>query len=103
VTDAHTEVWKGRTFHDLSPVQVGDDLSARCYRDASGKLVADVIWLHIVNFFAVLKWVTSLSPQLFRLTAVGLPEDHLLTAIGRTVVFGLQPGYQSTTEPSSES
>src|SRR5689334_1309382 len=39
-TTAHTEIWKGKTFHDLSPVQIGDDLSARCYRDASGKLVA---------------------------------------------------------------
>ena len=54
VTDAHTEIWKGKTFHDLSPVQIGDDLSARCYRNASEKLVADVIWLNIVNFFGVI-------------------------------------------------
>src|SRR5947208_1488965 len=48
--DEHTELWKGKIFHDLSLVQIGDDLSARCRADASGKLVADVIWLNIVNF-----------------------------------------------------
>ena len=44
-TDERTEIWKGKTFHDLSPVQVGDDLSARCRADASGKVVAEAIWL----------------------------------------------------------
>lgn len=54
VADDHTEVWKGKTFHDLSPVQIGDDFSARCRADASGKLVAEVIWLNIVNFFGII-------------------------------------------------
>jgi hypothetical protein len=53
-TDDHTEVWKGKTVHDLSPVQIGDEFSARCRADASGKLVAEVIWLNIVNFFGVI-------------------------------------------------
>jgi len=52
--DAETEIWKGKTFHDLSPVQVGDDLWARCHRDPSGKLVAESVWLNIVNFFGVI-------------------------------------------------
>ena len=52
--DERTEIWKGKTFHDLSPVQIGDDFSARCRADASGKLVAEVIWLNIVNFFGVI-------------------------------------------------
>src|ERR1039457_6523234 len=42
-TDDHTEVWKGKTFHDLSPVHVGDDFAGRCRADASGRLVADLI------------------------------------------------------------
>jgi hypothetical protein len=54
ITDEHTEIWKGKTFHDLSPVQTGDDFSARCRADASGKLVAELIWLNIVNFFGVI-------------------------------------------------
>lgn len=60
-TNPQTEIWKGKTFHDLSPVQIGDDLSARCYRNASGKLVADVIWLNIVNFFGVITAVKGHS------------------------------------------
>ena len=55
--DERTEFWKGKTFHDLSPVQIGDDLTARCRADASGKLVAEVIWLNIVNFFGVITQV----------------------------------------------
>src|SRR5579863_2682661 len=50
----HSEVWKGRVFHDLSPLEVGDDLTARYRTDASGKLVADAMWLNIVNFFGVI-------------------------------------------------
>src|SRR5260370_6549796 len=57
VSDERTEFWKGKTFHDLSSVQIGDDLSARCRADASGKLVAEVIWLNIVNFFGVITQV----------------------------------------------
>ena len=59
VTDGNTEVWKGKTYHDLSPVQIGDDFSARCRRDASGRLVAEVIWLNIVNYFGVITKVNS--------------------------------------------
>jgi hypothetical protein len=54
VAEERTEVWKGRVFHDLAPVEIGDDFSARCRADASGKLVAEVIWLNIVNFFGVI-------------------------------------------------
>ena len=50
----HSEIWKGKVLHDLSPVQIGDDFSARCRADASGRLVAEVIWLNIVNFFGVI-------------------------------------------------
>src|ERR1035437_274266 len=53
-TDDHTEVWKGKSFHDLSPLQIGDDFAGRCRADASGKLVAEVIWLNIVNFFGII-------------------------------------------------
>ena len=36
-TGDHTEVWKGKTSHDLSLVLVGDDFAGRCREDASGK------------------------------------------------------------------
>src|SRR5437667_12185273 len=38
--DERTEVGKGKVFHNLSPVTVGDDIAARCRIDASGKLLA---------------------------------------------------------------
>src|SRR6266478_4893994 len=48
--DGHTEIWKGKVLWDLSQLEMGDDVSARC-RNLSGKLVADAIWIDIVNFF----------------------------------------------------
>jgi hypothetical protein len=72
-TDAHTEIWKGKTFHDLSPVQIGDDFSARCYRNASGKLVADVIWLNIVNFYGV---ITNASGDGFEMLTNPNADPH---------------------------
>jgi hypothetical protein len=58
-TNPQTEIWKGTMFHDLSPVQIGDDFKARCYSNASGKLMADVVWLNIVNFFGIVTKVES--------------------------------------------
>src|SRR5690348_2925401 len=57
--DPNAEVWKGKVFHDLSPVQIGDDLSARCRNIASGKLACKAIWLNIVNYFAVITKVQN--------------------------------------------
>jgi hypothetical protein len=45
VADERTEVWKGKIFHDLSLILVGDDLAGRCRADASGRLVAELIEL----------------------------------------------------------
>jgi len=52
--DRNAEIWKGKMFHDLSPVQIGDDLSARCRPTASGKPDCQAIWLNIVNYFGVI-------------------------------------------------
>jgi hypothetical protein len=53
-TNAHTEVWKGKTSHDLSQVQIGDDFAGRCRADGSGRLVAELIELNVVNFSGVI-------------------------------------------------
>jgi hypothetical protein len=52
--DEHTEIWKGKIFHDLSLIQVGDDFAARCRADNSGRLVAELIELNVVAFFGVI-------------------------------------------------
>lgn len=54
-----TEVWKGKEFHDLSTVELGDDITARYRADASGKFVADAMWLNGVNVFGVITKVTD--------------------------------------------
>jgi len=38
------QVWKGTLFHDLSSIQVGDQIYARYYRDQAGRLIAVKIW-----------------------------------------------------------
>ena len=53
-TGDHTEVWKGKTSHDLSLVLVGDDFAGRCREDASGRLVAELIELNVVNVFGII-------------------------------------------------
>jgi hypothetical protein len=54
VADERTEIWKGKIFHDLSLIQVGDDFAGRCRSDANGRLVAELIELNVVNFFGVI-------------------------------------------------
>lgn len=51
--DDHTDIWKGKALPDLSTLEMGDDISARC-RKLSGRLVAEAIWVNIVNFFGVI-------------------------------------------------
>lgn len=53
-TGEHTEVWKGKTFHDLSPLELGDDIFARCRKDDAGKLIALEIYANITNFFGII-------------------------------------------------
>jgi len=53
-TNGQTEVWKGKYYRDLSPVQVGDRSWAFCDREANGTLVARQVWLNIVNFSGVI-------------------------------------------------
>jgi hypothetical protein len=52
--DGNTEIWKGKVFHDLSLVQVGDDFAARCRADNSGRLAAELIELNVVAFFGII-------------------------------------------------
>jgi len=75
VTDGHTQVWKGKTSNDLGLVQVGDDFAGRCRSDASGRLVADLIELNVVNFFGVITKVDS-SGDSFEMFANPNADPH---------------------------
>jgi Domain of unknown function (DUF5666) len=63
--DNSTDVWKGKVFHELSPVVVGDTIIARYRTEASGKLVAEAIWLNIVNFSGVITKVAEDGFEMF--------------------------------------
>jgi hypothetical protein len=63
--DDRTEIWKGKVLHDLTPVQAGDDIFASYRTDSSGKLVAEAMWLNIVNFFGVITKVGDDQFQVF--------------------------------------
>jgi hypothetical protein len=54
-----TEVLKGRTYHDLSPLKAGDEVSVRCEPDRSGKLMAVRIWASVVTFAATIQYVNG--------------------------------------------
>ncbi len=62
--DRHTEVWKGKVFPDLLQLAMGDDISAKC-RKVSGRLVAEAIWINIVNFFGVITDVNGDTFEVF--------------------------------------
>jgi hypothetical protein len=63
--DNSTDVWKGKVFHDLSPVVVGDGITGRYRTEASGKLVAEGLWLNIVNFSGVITKITEDGFEMF--------------------------------------
>jgi hypothetical protein len=60
----HTEIWKGKTLPDLSQLEKGDDISARC-RKVSGNLMAEAIWINIVNFFGVITKANGDTVEVF--------------------------------------
>jgi len=62
--DDHTAIWKGKALPDLSQLEIGDDISARCRR-VSGNLMAEAIWINIVNFFGVITKVNGDTVEVF--------------------------------------
>jgi len=54
-----TEVVKGKIYRGFSPLKVGDEISARCEPNSSGKLVAVKIWANVITFSATVKYVNG--------------------------------------------
>jgi hypothetical protein len=48
----------------LSQLELGDDISARC-RKVSGNLMAEAIWINIVNFFGIITKVKGSAFEVF--------------------------------------
>lgn len=71
-----TVVWKGSMFHDLSPVAKGDDLFATCRNDEAGDLVAETIWLNMVNAFGVVNKVNRHGFEMLASSSSQEPSAH---------------------------
>jgi hypothetical protein len=52
-----TVVSKGKTYQGSSPLKAGDEISARCERNGTGKLAAVRIWASVVTFSATVKYI----------------------------------------------
>jgi hypothetical protein len=50
-----TEVIKDKTYRDFSALKIGDEISARCQPEASGRLVVTNIWAKPVNLTGTVK------------------------------------------------
>src|SRR6266404_7641779 len=56
--DDKTEVVKDKTYQDLSPLKVGDEVSVHC-RNPIGKPIAMKIWATVVTFYATVRHVAG--------------------------------------------
>jgi len=63
--EARTEIWKGKVFHDLSPVESGDRVFATCHRDTYGNLVAESIDLNRFHSVAAITGVSDTGFSVF--------------------------------------
>jgi Domain of unknown function (DUF5666) len=63
--DDHVEFWKGKTFHGLSQLRAGDQITCSVHKDPSGKLAAIHIDDNIVNFSGVITRVDGNRFELF--------------------------------------
>lgn len=86
-TDGETEVWKGKGYHDLSPLKVDDEIRIHCRGGASDKLAFAVrISASMTTFSGVIK--TASSNTLEILVNPERPEIRLVRLAPDTV-FGI--------------
>jgi hypothetical protein len=71
--DSQTEVWRGKKFHDLSPLRIGDRVFGECRKDASGVLIAISIAANVSNFFGV---ITAVNPDSIEVLANPNADPH---------------------------
>jgi len=89
--DGHTGLWKGKPVHDLSTVEIGDDVVARYRTQASGKHLADSIRLNGVRFFAVITKVTSSGFEVFTYPGAdpnsGYTKENKIVSVDEDTLF----------------
>ena len=79
---SRTEVVKDKTFHDFSPLKVGDEISVRCEPNSSGKLVAIKLWANVVTFSATVRYVNEDEIEVLTIPTADYPrEEHRIVRI----------------------
>src|SRR5437868_4832975 len=82
--DGKTELVKDKSYHDLSPIKIGDEISVRCQPDASGKLIATRIWANAVSFAGTVKDVRGEEIEVITTTG----EERKIVRLYPDTVFG---------------
>jgi hypothetical protein len=88
-TNDRTEVVKGQTYRDLSPLKPGDEISVRCEPDRSGKLTAVRIWASVVTFSATIQYVNGDDIEVVTNPNIeSQREEHRIVHLYPDTVFG---------------
>ena len=92
--DDRTETLKDRTYHGISPLKVGDEISARCEANGPGKLRAITIWAKLITFSATVKYLNGDAIEVLTIpnTDYGR-EEHKLVHLYPDTAFGTNRKY----------
>jgi hypothetical protein len=86
--DDKTEVVKEKTYQDLSPLKVGDEVSVHC-RNPTGKPVAMKIFANVITFSATVRYVNGDDIEVLTIPNADYPkEEHRLVHIHADTAFG---------------
>jgi hypothetical protein len=86
--DDKTEVVKEKTYQDLSPLRIGDEVSVHC-RNPTGKPVAMKIFANVITFSATVRYVNGDDIEVLTIPNADYPkEEHRLVHIQADTAFG---------------
>ena len=86
--DDRTEVVKEKTYRDLSPLRVGDEISVHC-RNPAGKPIAAKIWANVVTFSATVKYINGDEIEVVTIpNADYAKEEHRIVHLHAHTAFG---------------
>ena len=84
-----TEVVKDKTYHGFSPLEIGDEISARCEPNVSGKLVAVKVWANVLTFSGTVKHVNGDEIEVVTIPNADYPrEEHRIVHLHADTAFG---------------
>lgn len=86
--DDNTQVVKDKTYQDLSPLKVGDEVSVHC-RNPIGKPIAMKIWATVIAFSATVRYVSGDDIEVLTIPNADYPrEEHKILRLYADTAFG---------------